>query len=129
MHTRRRLSLSSKLSIHPGGDNKALAHLICIGSTNRIIFGPGLVSTTGVIHKRQRKLVNPIFSPSNLRELVPTFRSVAERVSVYQQNCSMTHKMILPKLTDVLANECRARGDSRGRTIIDMSEWMVSGLK
>ncbi|KAJ7881775.1 cytochrome P450 [Mycena olivaceomarginata] len=74
--------------------------------TNRIIFGPGLVSTTGVIHKRQRKLVNPIFSPSNLRELVPTFRSVAER------------------LTDVLANECRARGDSRGRTVIDMSEWM-----
>ncbi|KAJ7358445.1 cytochrome P450 [Mycena albidolilacea] len=74
--------------------------------TNRIIFGPGLVSTTGVIHKRQRKLVNPIFSPSNLRELVPTFRSVAER------------------LTDVLANECRARGDSRGRRVIDMSEWM-----
>ncbi|KAF8193953.1 cytochrome P450 [Mycena galopus ATCC 62051] len=71
--------------------------------TNRVIFGPGLVSTTGDIHKRQRKLVNPIFSPSNLRELVPAFQSVAER------------------LTDVLMTECRAGG---GGSRVDMSEWM-----
>ncbi|KAF7355908.1 hypothetical protein MVEN_00919800 [Mycena venus] len=75
--------------------------------TNRVIFGPGLVSTTGAIHKRQRKLVNPIFSPSNLRDLVPAFYSVAER------------------LTDVLIRECRARADLEGSgAVIDMSEWM-----
>jgi cytochrome P450 len=37
----------------------------------------------GDIHRRQRKLVAPIFSPSNLRELVPTFYDVAERVGVF----------------------------------------------
>ncbi|KAJ7454338.1 cytochrome P450 [Mycena galericulata] len=74
--------------------------------TNKVIFGPGLVSTTGEIHKRQRKLVNPIFSPSNLRGLVPTFYSVAERLS------------------DVLVRETRSRADLHGRSVLDMSEWM-----
>ncbi|KAK7024692.1 cytochrome P450 [Favolaschia claudopus] len=71
--------------------------------TNKVIFGPGLVSTTGEIHKRQRKMVNPIFSPSNLRNLVSTFYEVAER------------------LNDVLSRECR---ENEERTVIDMSQWM-----
>ncbi|KAJ6612407.1 cytochrome P450 [Mycena sp. CBHHK59/15] len=60
------------------------------------IFGPGLVSTIGDIHKRQRRLIQPIFSPSNLRDLVPVFYSVAERLS------------------DVLVREIRSRPDSFG---------------
>ncbi|KAJ6548742.1 cytochrome P450 [Mycena capillaripes] len=75
--------------------------------TNKIIFGPGLVSTTGDMHKRQRKLVHPIFSPNNLRDLVPTFYSVAERLS------------------DVLTNELRTQADPEGRSVLDMSEWMA----
>ncbi|KAJ7026620.1 cytochrome P450 [Mycena alexandri] len=74
--------------------------------TNRIIFGPGLVSTTGDVHKRQRKLVNPVFSPTNLRNLVPTFYGVAER------------------LTDVLTREIRSRAGVDGFSVLDMSEWM-----
>ncbi|KAJ7078782.1 cytochrome P450 [Mycena epipterygia] len=71
--------------------------------TNKVIFGPGLVSTTGEIHKRQRKLVNPIFSPSNLRELVPILYDVADRLS------------------NVLIHETTSRA---GRSVLDMSEWM-----
>ncbi|KAJ7152026.1 cytochrome P450 [Mycena filopes] len=74
--------------------------------TNRVIFGPGLVSTTGAVHKRQRKLVNPIFSPTNLRNLVPIFYDVAERV------------------TDVLTRETRVGAGADGATVLDMSEWM-----
>ncbi|KAJ7728473.1 cytochrome P450 [Mycena metata] len=74
--------------------------------TNRIIFGPGLVATTGDVHKRQRKLVNPVFSPTNLRNLVPVFYNVAER------------------LTDVLMREIRSRAGVDGFSVLDMSEWM-----
>ncbi|KAJ7617102.1 cytochrome P450 [Roridomyces roridus] len=68
--------------------------------TNKVIFGPGLVSTTGAFHKRQRKLTLPIFSLNNLRELVPTLYDVADRLS------------------DVLARETQAAD------VLDMSEWM-----
>ncbi|KAJ6612448.1 cytochrome P450 [Mycena sp. CBHHK59/15] len=74
--------------------------------TNNVIFGPGLVSTIGDIHKRQRRLVQPIFSPSNLRDLVPVFYAVAERLS------------------DVLGREIRSRPDSGGSRVLDMSEWL-----
>ncbi|KAJ7669588.1 cytochrome P450 [Mycena rosella] len=74
--------------------------------TNKVIFGPGLVATTGEIHKRQRKLVAPIFSPSNLRDLVPTFYDVAER------------------LCDVLIHETESRVGADGRSILDMSDWI-----
>ncbi|KAF7341554.1 hypothetical protein MSAN_02052100 [Mycena sanguinolenta] len=86
-----------------GKEQDAYEETAVFVETNRVIFGPGLVSTTGDIHKRQRKLVNPIFSPSNLRELVPGFYGVAER------------------LIAILIDECRAQG---GTSIIDMSEWM-----
>ncbi|KAJ6584209.1 cytochrome P450 [Mycena sp. CBHHK59/15] len=58
------------------------------------------------IHKRQRRLVQPIFSPSNLRDLVPVFYAVAERLS------------------DVLGREIRSRPDSGGSRVLDMSEWL-----
>ncbi|KAJ7922415.1 cytochrome P450 [Mycena leptocephala] len=87
-------------------DQDAYEETAVFVETNKIIFGPGLVSTTGEVHKRQRKLVNPIFSPSNLRDLVPTFYSVAER------------------LIEVLMNESRTRADPDGLSVLDMSEWM-----
>ncbi|KAJ6540824.1 cytochrome P450 [Mycena vulgaris] len=74
--------------------------------TNKVIFGPGLVSTTGEIHKRQRKLVAPIFSPSNLRDLVPILSNVAER------------------LTEVLVHETESHTDPDGRSVLEMSEWI-----
>nr|BED42969.1 cytochrome P450 monooxygenase [Trametes versicolor] len=44
-------------------------------------FGPGLLSSTGETHRKQRKLLNPIFSPKNLRLATPTFYEVAHRLS------------------------------------------------
>ncbi|KAI0667376.1 cytochrome P450 [Trametes maxima] len=43
-------------------------------------FGPGLISTTGVMHKRQRKLISPVFSSKNLRRVTPVFYGVAKRL-------------------------------------------------
>ncbi|KAJ6577167.1 cytochrome P450 [Mycena capillaripes] len=47
---------------------------------SRVFFGEGLVSTLGQQHKRQRKMLNPVFSPAHLRQMVPIFTGVAKRV-------------------------------------------------
>ncbi|KAI1798436.1 cytochrome P450 [Ganoderma leucocontextum] len=43
---------------------------------NGLMFGPGLVAVTGERHKRQRKLLNPAFSPAQLRQTLPTMYQV-----------------------------------------------------
>ncbi|KAK7464224.1 hypothetical protein VKT23_006390 [Stygiomarasmius scandens] len=50
--------------------------------TNRVIFGPGLVATTGDVHKRQRKIVAPVFAVPQLKALVPVFYEIAEKVNI-----------------------------------------------
>ncbi|TEB26346.1 cytochrome P450 [Coprinellus micaceus] len=47
--------------------------------TNGRIFGIGLFSTMGEHHRRQRKLLNPVFSAAHIRDLTPTFYSVTQR--------------------------------------------------
>lgn len=68
--------------------------------TNKVIFGPGLVATTGDQHKRQRKLVNPVFSVAQLKDLMPVFYRISD------------------KLSDVIETE------HAENPVLDMSEWM-----
>ncbi|KAK0199521.1 cytochrome P450 [Desarmillaria ectypa] len=68
--------------------------------TNKVIFGPGLVATTGDEHKRQRKLVNPVFSVAQLKNLMPVFYGISDR------------------LADIIETE------HAENAILDMSEWM-----
>ncbi|KAM5545851.1 hypothetical protein V8D89_000889 [Ganoderma adspersum] len=44
-----------------------------------VLLGPGLLSTTGLQHKRQRKLLNPVFSAAHLRDMVQIFYNVAHK--------------------------------------------------
>lgn len=87
-------------------DQDAFEETAVFIETNKVIFGPGLVATTGEQHKRQRKLVNPMFSTLQLRRLVPIFYEIAE------------------KLSNVLAEEVRAQRAEGKRNFLDMSEWM-----
>ncbi|KAL1680371.1 cytochrome P450 [Schizophyllum commune] len=45
-------------------------------SSNSIIFGQGLLSTIGDHHKKQRKLMNPVFSTAHMRNMIPLFQDV-----------------------------------------------------
>ncbi|KAI0718740.1 cytochrome P450 [Cerioporus squamosus] len=47
---------------------------------NHGIFGPGLLATTGDQHRRQRKMLNPTFNINHMREMVPIFYSVTEKL-------------------------------------------------
>ncbi|TBU26014.1 cytochrome P450 [Dichomitus squalens] len=47
--------------------------------TNRA-FGPGLLATQGDHHRKQRKLLNPVFSINHMRHMMPTFYHVTHKL-------------------------------------------------
>lgn len=49
-------------------------------SCNKLIFGDGLISTLGEQHRKQRKMLNPVFSTSNMRELLPIIQTVSHQL-------------------------------------------------
>ncbi|KAK7466266.1 hypothetical protein VKT23_004994 [Stygiomarasmius scandens] len=69
---------------------------------NKLIFGEGLLSTLGEQHRKQRRMLNPVFSIAHLREMTPIFYEVAHRLEA----------TLLCKL-------------KQGPQEIDMLEWMA----
>ncbi|KAI0731458.1 cytochrome P450 [Fomitopsis betulina] len=51
-----------------------------IGETYRLLLGPGLMSSVGERHRRQRKTLNPVFSQRNLKEMLPVFYGVIHKL-------------------------------------------------
>ncbi|KAM5540052.1 hypothetical protein V8D89_006192 [Ganoderma adspersum] len=51
-----------------------------IRSTFALLLGPGLLATYGATHKKQRKMLNPVFSGAHMRNMTPLFYDVAERL-------------------------------------------------
>ncbi|KAJ6457934.1 cytochrome P450 [Mycena sanguinolenta] len=51
-----------------------------IMSLNRLMFGKGIFSFTGEAHRKYRKILTPAFSTPNLKEMIPLFYEVAERM-------------------------------------------------
>ncbi|PPQ86419.1 hypothetical protein CVT25_003541 [Psilocybe cyanescens] len=47
---------------------------------NRLVLGPGLLGTLGESHRKQRKMLNPVFSIAHMREMMPIFYSVMYRL-------------------------------------------------
>ncbi|EJF55944.1 cytochrome P450 [Dichomitus squalens LYAD-421 SS1] len=48
----------------------------------RLTLGPGLLGTSGALHKKQRKMLNPVFSGAHMRNLTPLFYDVAGKLRV-----------------------------------------------
>ncbi|KAF9527856.1 cytochrome P450 [Crepidotus variabilis] len=79
--------------------------------TNKVIFGPGLVATTGEQHKRQRRAVIPIFGVPQLRRIMPVFYEIAEKFSV---------------VLEAEVRDRKSKNDSihPEAPVLDMSDWM-----
>ncbi|KAG1734688.1 cytochrome P450 [Suillus paluster] len=81
---------------------------------NKVIFGDGLIATVGEQHRRQRKLLNPVFSTSNMRELLPTLQLLAHKltsilVAKLPDDGSCTEIDVLPWLSrSALDSVCQA---------------------
>ncbi|KAI0823770.1 cytochrome P450 [Trametes gibbosa] len=48
--------------------------------SNSLNFGPGLLSTLGDHHRKQRKLLNPVFSIAHMRRMIPIFNDVSRKL-------------------------------------------------
>ncbi|KAJ7170583.1 cytochrome P450 [Mycena crocata] len=46
----------------------------------RVMFGEGILSSLGEQHRKQRKMLNPVFSIAHLRNMVPLFLNVGKRL-------------------------------------------------
>ncbi|TDL20046.1 cytochrome P450, partial [Rickenella mellea] len=44
---------------------------------NSLVFGQGVLSTIGEQHKRQRKMMNPVFSMRHMKDLLPIFYPIS----------------------------------------------------
>ncbi|KAI0078667.1 cytochrome P450 [Panus rudis PR-1116 ss-1] len=49
--------------------------------STRMIFGPGLLATYGETHRKQRKMLTPVFSIKHMRYMTPIFYSVAHKLA------------------------------------------------
>ncbi|KAH8086002.1 cytochrome P450 [Cristinia sonorae] len=49
-------------------------------SGNSLAFGPGLISIAGDQHRKQRKILGPLFSMSNMQDLLPALQPVVDKV-------------------------------------------------
>ncbi|KAJ3993079.1 cytochrome P450 [Lentinula boryana] len=47
---------------------------------NRLSFGGGFFGTPGHEHRKQRKMLNPVFSVAHLRDMVPTFFEITHKL-------------------------------------------------
>ncbi|TCD61203.1 cytochrome P450-dit2 [Steccherinum ochraceum] len=47
---------------------------------NGLVLGPGLIATLGDVHRKQRKILGPSFSNTNLRAIAPIIDQVVERL-------------------------------------------------
>ncbi|KAF8908659.1 cytochrome P450 [Gymnopilus junonius] len=47
---------------------------------NKACFGPGLLGALGEQHRKQRKMLNPVFSMAHLRNMIPTFYDVTYKL-------------------------------------------------
>ena len=45
-----------------------------------LFLGPGLLTTEGAQHRRQRKMLNPVFSAAHLRHMTHIFYDIAHKV-------------------------------------------------
>ncbi|KAI0720771.1 cytochrome P450 [Cerioporus squamosus] len=48
--------------------------------STRLLLGEGILGVLGEAHRRQRKMLTPVFSENNLRNLTPVFYQVADRL-------------------------------------------------
>ncbi|TFK51307.1 cytochrome P450 [Heliocybe sulcata] len=69
---------------------------------NYLLFGDGVLAAEGEEHRKQRKMLNPVFSAKHLRDMVPIFLDVS-----YELRSVITNKI------------------KDGATEIDMLDWMT----
>ncbi|KAH7913518.1 cytochrome P450 [Hygrophoropsis aurantiaca] len=103
---------------------------------NQLIFGDGLISTLGEQHRKQRKMLNPVFSLANMRDILPIIQPIAGKlrsilVSELPADGSASEVNILPWLTrGALEYICQAAiGHSFNALELNQEEEYVEAMR
>lgn len=70
-------------------DKSSMTDKIVPDRTNQPVFGDGLLSTLGEQHRRQRKMLNPVFSIAHMKRMIPTFFDIT-----FQVRLSLFHSLV-----------------------------------
>ncbi|KAJ6596626.1 cytochrome P450 monooxygenase [Mycena sp. CBHHK59/15] len=94
-------------------------------SMSRLVFGKGILSTSGDEHRKHRKIMMPAFSTANLRGMMPVLYEVADRV---RDALIAPHLGSGPKELDMYSILSRASLEFIGRAGIGYSfDSMIAG--
>lgn len=74
--------------------------------SNAATFGLGLLSTLGEHHRRQRKLLNPVFSIKHMRFMLPTFHRISRQASPLQATLYFLNSDVRGSLCLSAAGRC-----------------------
>ena len=102
--------------------NRSLNNYPCLRrlhSWDKVVFGLGLISTVGAQHRKQRKVLNPVFSMAHMRHMTPIFYSIGERVRLASQHLDGPSRSRVLQL--VRSIEAQLQG---GKKEVDMLNWM-----
>ncbi|KAJ3530954.1 hypothetical protein NMY22_g8360 [Coprinellus aureogranulatus] len=88
--------------------------------TNRRLFGKGIVAVMGNTHKRQRRMLTPVFSNANLRDLSIPSPSNVESEESTNDHAAPTFHTVARRLKEGIAKQI-----SQGTQPIDMRTWMA----
>ncbi|KAJ3480638.1 hypothetical protein NLI96_g8207 [Meripilus lineatus] len=61
-------------------DHSSYEDALFMLSMNMMLFGPSVVATIGDQHRKQRKMINPVFSTQQMRQMIPIFYQVARNL-------------------------------------------------
>ena len=79
--------------------------LTMVYSIHMYLMGPGLLSSNGATHRRQRKLLNPAFSHAHMRRIAPLMQGISIQ------------------LRDLIVNEIASSSSEKTREV-DLGEWL-----
>ncbi|KAF8202148.1 cytochrome P450 [Pholiota molesta] len=66
---------------------------------NGVVYGPGLLATLGEQHRKQRKMLNPVFSTAHMRDMMPIFYDVTSKL----REAMLARVTDAPKEIDILS--------------------------
>ncbi|TFK83083.1 cytochrome P450 [Polyporus arcularius HHB13444] len=95
--------------------------------TNRLLFGEGLISTLGEQHRKQRKMLNPVFSLANMRSLLPTIQPIAD--TLFEHLRGELPEDGSTKEVDILPWMARGTLEYVGRAVLGISLDMLDTMK
>ncbi|GAA5976836.1 hypothetical protein JCM10908_005646 [Rhodotorula pacifica] len=90
-----------------------------------MVLGKGVVFAEGEAHRRQRRLMNPAFAPSNLKAMTPGFFSLAHQLRDIWAAKITSGEIDQRAWKDEQTAAAYASSSREGEAVIEVSDWLT----